>query len=236
VLEESPRAVVRDSLGVGLAVGAYGVAFGAASVAAGLSVLQTSVLSLLAFTGGTQFAVVGVVSGGGTLATALGGGLLLGARNTLYAMRLAPLLRQRGLRRFVAAQGTIDESTAMAVARRDPALARVAFWWTFVAIYVCWNATTLAGAVGAQALGNPAKFGLDAVVPAAFLALLAPRLRNGDERSRDANGADTAPRSRESLRIAAGAALIALVLIPLTPPGVPVLAAAAAVLLAGRLR
>jgi len=236
VLEESPRAVVRDALGVGLAVGAYGVAFGAASVAAGLSVLQTSLLSLLAFTGGTQFAVVGVVSGGGTLATALGGGLLLGARNTLYAMRLAPLLRQRGLRRFVAAQGTIDESTAMAVARRDPALARVAFWWTFVAIYVCWNATTLAGAVGAQALGDPAKFGLDAVVPAAFLALLAPRLRNGDERSRDANGADTAARSRESLRIAAGAALIALVLIPLTPPGVPVLAAAAAVLLAGRLR
>jgi predicted branched-subunit amino acid permease len=124
----------------------------------------------------------------------------------------------------------------MAVARRDPALARVAFWWTFVAIYVCWNATTLAGAVGAQALGNPAKFGLDAVVPAAFLALLAPRLRNGDERSRDASAADTALRSRESPRIAAGAALIALVLIPLTPPGVPVLAAAAAVLLAGRLR
>ena len=211
--------MVRDSLGVGLAVGAYGVAFGAASVAAGLSVLQTCLLSLLAFTGGTQFAVVGVVSGGGTLATALGGGLLLGARNTLYAMRLAPLLRVGGLRRIVAAQGTIDESTAMAVARREPALARVAFWWTFATIYVCWNATTLAGAVGAQALGDPAKFGLDAVVPAAFLALLAPRLRNGEER-----------------RIAAGAALIALVLIPLTPPGVPVLAAAAAVLLAGRLR
>jgi predicted branched-subunit amino acid permease len=258
VLEESRRAVVRDSLGVGLAVGAYGVAFGAASVAAGLSVLQTSLLSLLAFTGGTQFAVIGVVTGGGTLATALGGGLLLGARNTLYAMRLAPLLRVRGLRRFVAAQGTIDESTAMAVSRRDPTIARVAFWWTFAGIYACWNATTLAGAVGAQALGNPAKFGLDAVVPAAFLALLAPRLRKSDERLREeprrraaaapkaraepgvrpsaASGADTALRRRESLRIAAGAALIALVLIPITPPGVPVLAAAAAVLLAGRLR
>jgi predicted branched-subunit amino acid permease len=274
VLEQSRRAVVRDSLGVGLAVGAYGVAFGAASVAAGLSVLQTSLLSLLAFTGGTQFAVVGVVSGGGTLATALGGGLLLGARNTLYAMRLAPLLRERGLRRFVAAQGTIDESTAMAVARRDPALARVAFWWTFTAIYVCWNATTLAGAVGAQALGDPAKFGLDAVVPAAFLALLAPRLRTGDEReetmegnhrkldhramsaraksppaatrpapaarrgSQDAPLAGAAERHirRMNRRIAAGAAVIALALIPLTPPGVPVLAAAAAVLLAGRLR
>lgn len=231
MLEESPRAVVRDSLGVGLAVGAYGVAFGAASVAAGLSVLQTSLLSLLAFTGGTQFAVVGVVTGGGTLATALGGGLLLGARNTLYAMRLAPLLRVRGLRRFVAAQGTIDESTAMAVARRDPAVARVAFWWTFAAIYLCWNATTLAGAVGAEALGDPARFGLDAVVPAAFLALLAPRLRPSRP-----SGADPAARRRGNVRIAAGAALIALILIPITPPGVPVLAAAAAVLLAGRLR
>lgn len=217
MLEENHRGAVRDSLGVGVAVGAYGVAFGAASVAAGLSVLQTSLLSLLAFTGGTQFAVVGVVSGGGTLGAALGSGLLLGARNTLYAMRLAPLLRVRGLRRFAAAHGTIDESTAMAVARRDPALSRVAFWWTFSSIYICWNATTLAGAIGAQALGNPARFGLDAVVPAAFLALLAPRLRAG----------------AAERRIAAGGAVIALVLIPLTPPGVPVLASCAALLLGG---
>jgi branched chain amino acid efflux pump len=220
VLEESRRGVARDSLSVGIAVGAYGVAFGAASVAAGLSVLQTALLSLLAFTGGTQFAVVGVVSGGGTLGTALGGGLLLGARNTLYAMRLAPLLQVRGVRRFFAAQGTIDESTAMALARRDRALSRVAFWWTFASIYLFWNATTLAGAIGAQALGDPAKFGLDAVVPTAFLALLASRLRAG----------------KIERRIAAGAAVIALILIPLTPPGVPVLASSAAVLLAGVLR
>ena len=119
------RAVVRDSLGVGVAVGAYGFAFGAASVAAGLTTLQTCLLSLLAFTGGTQFAVVGVVAGGGSIGAALAGGLLLGARNTLYAMRLAPLLQVRGLRRFAAALGTIDESTAMAVAQpRRPAVAR----------------------------------------------------------------------------------------------------------------
>ena len=220
MLEESRRGVVRDSLGVGIAVGAYGVAFGAASVAAGLSVLQTALLSLLAFTGGTQFAVVGVISGGGTLGTALSSGLLLGGRNTLYAMRLAPLLQVRGVRRFLAAQGTIDESTAMALARRDRALSRVAFWWTFASIYLFWNATTLAGAIGAQALGDPAKFGLDAVVPAAFLALLAPRLRAG----------------KIERRIAAVAAVIALTLIPLTPPGVPVLASSAAVLLGGVLR
>lgn len=203
-------------MGVSIAVGSYGVAFGAASVAAGLSVPQTAMLSLLAFTGGTQFAVVGVVSGGGTLAAALSSGLLLGARNTLYAMRLAPLMRVRGLRRLVAAQGTIDETTAMAVARADPSLARLAFWSTFAGVYVFWNIATIVGALGAQALGDPARFGLDAVIPAAFLALLAPRLRAGlIER-----------------RVAAGAAVIALVLIPFTPPGVPILVSSAALLLA----
>ena len=220
--------MVRDALGVGLAVGTYGVAFGAASVAAGLSVAQTTLLSLLAFTGGTQFAVVGVVSGGGTLGTALSSGLLLGGRNTLYAMRLAPLLQVRGLRRLVAAHGTVDETTAMAVARRDPAQARLAFWSTFAAIYTFWNVATVTGAVGAQALGDPARLGLDAVVPAVFLALLAPRLRRG-ERSGEGAGRPAAER-----RIALGAAAIALVLIPLTPPGVPVLASSAALLLAGR--
>jgi predicted branched-subunit amino acid permease len=211
--------VVRDSLGVGLAVGAYGVAFGAASVAATLSVPQTCLLSLFAFTGGTQFAVVGVISGGGTTAAALGSGLLLGARNCLYAMRLAPTLRVRGPRRLLAALGTIDESTAMAVGQSDPELARVAFWWTFGGVYVFWNLATLLGALGARALGDPGRFGLDAVIPAAFLALLAPRLRSGQiER-----------------RVAVAGALIAVVLIPLTPPGIPILASAAALLLSGRM-
>src|SRR5206468_3328754 len=124
----------------------------------GLSVLQTCLLSLLAFTGGTQFAVVGVVAGGGTLAAALGSGLLLGSRNALYAMRLAPLLRVRGARRLLAALGTIDESTAMAVGQKDEPLARVAFWWTFGSVFVVWNLSTLLGAVGATAIGNPEKF------------------------------------------------------------------------------
>jgi predicted branched-subunit amino acid permease len=214
--ETSRASAIRDSLGVGLAVGAYGFAFGAASVAAGLSVLQTALLSLLAFTGGTQFAVVGVVAGGGSLAAALGSGLLLGSRNTLYAMRLAPLLQVRGLRRLLAAHGTIDESTAMAIAQKSPELSRVAFSWTFGGVFVFWNVATLLGAVGTSALGDPNRFGLDAVVPAAFLALLAPRLRAGAiER-----------------RVALGGAAIALLLIPLTPPGVPVLASCAALLVA----
>jgi predicted branched-subunit amino acid permease len=214
------RGTVRNSLGVSLAVGTYGFAFGAASAAAGLSVLQTCLLSLLAFTGGTQFAVVGVVAGGGTVAAALGGGLLLGARNTLYAMRLAPLLQVRGPRRLLAALGTIDESTAMAVGQPSDELARVAFWWTFGGVWTCWNLFTLLGAAGASALGDPQTLGLDAVVPAAFLALLAPRLWAG----------------AVERRIAVAGAALAAVLIPLTPPGVPVLAATAALLLAGPLR
>lgn len=213
------RSVVRNCVGVGVAVGSYGVAFGAASIAAGLSALQTCLLSLLAFTGGTQFAVVGVIAGGGGIAAALGSGLLLGSRNALYAMRMAPLLGVRGARRLLAAHGTIDESTAMAIGQPAPELARVAFWCTFGSVFVMWNLATLLGAAGATALGDPARFGLDAVVPTAFLALLAPRLRQG----------------RVELRVAAGGALIAAVLIPLTPPGVPVLAATGALVLAGRL-
>ena len=217
---DARRSTIRNSLGVGVAVGAYGFAFGAASVAAGLSVLQSCLLSLLAFTGGTQFAVVGVVAGGGTLAAALSSGLLLGARNTLYAMRMAPVLQVRGVRRLIAALGTIDESTAMAVAQKDTALSRVAFWWTFGGVFVFWNLSTLLGAAGASAFGDPKNYGLDAVIPAAFLALLASRLRDG----------------RIERRVALGGAVIAAVLIPLTPPGVPVLAATAAVLLATTVR
>jgi len=202
---------------VSLAVGAYGIAFGAAAVSAGLSVLQACVLSLAAFTGGTQFAVVGVIAGGGGSGAALASGLLLGSRNTLYGMRLAPLLRVRGLRRMLAALGTIDETTAMAQAQQSPALARTAYWWTFAGVYAFWNLATLLGALAGSVI-DPIRFGLDAVVPAAFLALLGPRLRT----------------SRLDRRIALTGAVIAGLLIPVTPAGVPVLAAAAALLLAVR--
>jgi predicted branched-subunit amino acid permease len=209
------RKAIRSSVTLGVAVGTYGVAFGAASVAAGLSVPQTCLLSLLAFTGGSQFAVVGVVAGGGSAAAALTSGLLLGSRNTLYAMRLAPLLRPRGPLKLLAALGTIDESTAMAIGQPDGRSARTAFWWTFGSVFVVWNLATLLGAAGTNALGDPGRFGLDAVVPVAFLALLAPRLRQG----------------RLERRVALAAAVIAAALIPLTPPGVPVLAACAALLI-----
>ncbi|CAN5249242.1 AzlC family ABC transporter permease [soil metagenome] len=202
------RSVVRDSIGVGVATGAYGVSFGAISVASGLSVLQTCALSLLVFTGASQFALVGVVASGGNPITGAVSALLLGSRNTLYGLRLAPLLGFTGWRRATAAHLIIDESTAMSVVQPDPELARVGFLVTGGSVFVLWNAATFAGAVGSEALGDPRAYGLDAAVGAAFLGLLWPRLSGRTERL-----------------AALFAALLALGLVPLTTPGVPVLAA-----------
>src|SRR5205085_8074976 len=171
---------LRDSLGLGLAVGLYGAAFGAAAVSAGLSPWQASAMSLLMFTGASQFAVVGVLGAGGSALAAVGSALLLGTRNTVYGVRLVPLLAPRGaLRRAATAHWVIDETTALAVSAPDRGLARLAFRAGGGTIFTLWNVTTLVGALGAGALGGTAQAGLDAVVPAAFLALLWPRLRRG---------------------------------------------------------
>jgi predicted branched-subunit amino acid permease len=194
--------IVRDAAGVGVATGAYGLSFGALSVAAGLSLGQTCALSLLMFTGASQFAFVGLV--GGSPAAAVATALLLGARNALYGLRLSALLPRR------AAHLVIDESAAMALRSEAP---RLGFYATGAAVFVCWNLATLLGALAGAALGDPRTLGLDAAAPAAFLALLAPRLRT----------------ARGPASLAAAAALIA---VPLTPPGAPVLIAAAVATLA----
>lgn len=194
-----------------MAVGAYGLSFGAACTAAGLSVPQACCLSLLLFTGASQFALVGVLGAGGSALAAVAGALLLGARNTLYAVRLGALLPVRGPRRLLAAQVTIDESTAMATAA-PPGQSVRAFWATGLSVYVFWNLATLLGALGA-AVVDPARLGLDAAVGAAFLALLAPQVRD-----------------RGTARVALGGALLAAAAVPLLPPGLPVLVAALAVL------
>ena len=204
--------MLRNAVGIGVAVGAYGLSFGAAAVAAGLSTVQACALSLLMFTGASQFAAVGVLGAGGTALAAVASALLLGTRNTLYAVRLSSLVPNRGPRRLLAAQLTIDESTGMATGA-PPALAATAFWATGASIYLLWNLSTLLGALGAARLSDPGVLGLDAVVPAAFLALLWPQLRD-----------------RRPVAVAAGGALLAVAAVPLTPPGVPVLLAGLAVL------
>ncbi|MEV0228929.1 AzlC family ABC transporter permease [Nonomuraea sp. NPDC050786] len=203
-------AAVRDALGVGVAVGLSGVAFGAAAITAGLSVPQACVLSLLTFTGASQFALTGAVGAGGDLVTATLGALLLGGRNTLYGLRLADLLRVRGARRLVAAHGVIDETTAVTLAQPTEEAARTGFTTTFASLYVTWNLTTLAGAYGASSLGDPAALGLDVVGPAAFLAILWPRLAS----------------SAQLRLLAAAGAVIALCATPFLPPGLPVLLSA----------
>ena len=217
----SKRPITSSALGIGLATGAYGLSFGAISVASGLSAIQTQTLSLLMFTGASQFALVGVLGAGGGAIAAVLTAWLLGARNGLYALHIAPTLNLRGLRKPIAAQLTIDESTAMSIAH-EPIVdhSRHAFWATGISVYVLWNIGTLLGALGASAIGDPAMLGLDAAIPAGFLALLWPRLRD-----------------RTAWAIAAGGATIALVLTPLTRSGVPVLASALIAVLAGyRLR
>jgi predicted branched-subunit amino acid permease len=217
--------VLRDAVGLGLAVGLYGVAFGAASDAAGLDLWQTMTLSLVMFTGASQFALVGVLGAGGSALAAVGSALLLGTRNTVYGVRLVPLLRPRGWRRRAGtAHWVIDETTAMSLAAPDRDLARLAFLATGTTIYLMWNVMTVVGALGAAALGGAAQAALDAVVPAAFLALLWPRLRRGF------------PEAAVQRRVALGGAVIALALTPFVPPGVQVIAAVVAVALAGRPR
>jgi predicted branched-subunit amino acid permease len=217
-------ATVRDALGLGLAVGLYGAAFGAAADAAGLNVWQAMTLSLVMFTGASQFALVGVLGAGGSALAAVGSALLLGTRNTVYGVRLVPLLKPQGLRRFGTAHWVIDETTALSLAAPDRGLARLAFLAGGASIYLLWNLTTVAGAVGAAALSGPALAALDAVVPAAFLALLWPRLRKGF------------PEAAVQRRVALGGAVVALALTPIVPAGVQVIAAVVAVALAGRPR
>jgi predicted branched-subunit amino acid permease len=203
----------RDGMALGLAVGTSGLAFGAAAVSSGLSPAQACVLSLLTFTGASQFALAGAAATGG-LAAGVAGAVLLGSRNTLYGLRLSSLLQVRGPRRLLAAHGVIDETTAIALAQPTPVAARAGFRATFATLYLTWNLATLIGAVGAGKLGSPQTYGLDVVGPAAFLALIWPRLRAG----------------RTERGVALLGAAIALAATPFLPPGVPVILAATAAL------
>ncbi|MEZ0578621.1 AzlC family ABC transporter permease [Nocardioides sp. MH1] len=212
------RTVVVDSLGVGVATGAYGVSFGAVATASGLDVWQACALSLLVFTGASQFAFVGVVAAGGAPLTGSLTAVLLGSRNAFYGVALAPSLRLRGWRRLLTAQLVIDESTAMGLGQEDARRTRLAFRLTGWSVFVLWNLMTLVGAVAGEALGDPRTFGLDAAVGGAFLALLWPRLTGWPQRAVAITGA-------------AGATG----LVPWTPAGVPVIVGGAAAVVVGLL-
>ncbi len=213
-------AVLSTSVGVGLATGLYGVSFGALSVAAGLDVWQTQVLSLLMFSGGSQFAFIGIIAASGLGSVAVGAAVvsawLLGIRNGFYAVRMAPILERVGLQKLIPALLTIDESTAVATAQSEKSEQRKGFWFTGLAVFVFWNLATLLGAFLGDAIGDPATWGLDAAAAAAFLGLIWPRLKE-----------------RQSLAVAALSLVVAVILTPSLPAGVPVLVAGAIAIVFG---
>jgi len=198
--------VDRTALSVAFTVGLYGAAFGAAGVTAGFSILQTCLLSILLFSGASQFAVVGIMGAGGSAVSAIATATLLGFRNTLYGLQMAPILKVKGLKRILAAQITIDESTAVATLQENDADRRRGFYVTGIGVFVFWNLFTFLGALGASAIGDPAVWGLDAAVPAAFCGLIWPRLKN-----------------KTHFIVSAVAIAWALLLTPITPAGIPII-------------
>jgi len=198
--------VDRTALSVAFTVGLYGAAFGAAGVTAGFSILQTCLLSILLFSGASQFAVVGIMGAGGAAVSAIATSTLLGFRNALYGLQMAPILKVKGMKRILAAQITIDESTAVATLQENDADRRRGFYITGIGVYIFWNLFTFLGALGASAIGDPSVWGLDAAVPAAFCGLIWPRLKN-----------------KTHFVVSAVAIAWALLLTPITPAGIPII-------------
>ena len=199
-------AVARTSLSVAFTVGLYGAAFGAAGVTAGFTILQTCLLSILLFSGASQFAVVGIMGAGGSAISAIATATLLGFRNALYGLQMAPILKVTGLKRILSAQITIDESTAVSTLQENDVDRKRGFYLTGIGVYIFWNLFTYLGALGASAIGDPAVWGLDAAVPAAFCGLVWPRLKD-----------------KKQFLISALAIVLALSLTPITTAGIPII-------------
>ena len=210
-MSAAARSVVISSLTLSGAVGVFGLSFGVLSVSAGASVAQTCALSLFTFTGASQLSAMSVIASGGAVGAALGGALLLAARNGVYGLALAPFIKGSMRTRIFAAHFVIDETTAMTTAQSEPHLRKIAFWTTGIALFLFWNLGTLIGALIGSGI-DPQKYGLDVAFTAAFVAMLAPHLRSVQGRQAAVLGA-----------------LICLVLIPSAPIGVPILAAGLAV-------
>jgi predicted branched-subunit amino acid permease len=210
VTENAARATISMSLGVAGAVSLYGVSFGALAVASGLDFWQTQVLSLFMFSGGSQFAVIGLVAAGAAAPSIVTAAGLLGIRNGLYAVRMSAIVGAGFWKRLLAGHWTIDESTAVAIAQTDLANQRRGFWLTGGAIFLGWNTMTAVGALVGDALGDPRMWGLDAAAAAAFLGLLWPRIQSG-----------------QPIAIAAVSAVVTVIAVPTVPPGIPILVAAA---------
>ena len=206
------KQVVSTSLSVGVATGLYGISFGAIGVAAGLDVFSVMILSLLMFSGGSQFAFVGVLAAGGAPVTAVTSAWLMGIRNSFYALRLTSVIGPKGLLRLLAAQLTIDESNAVSAAQPESRSQRAGFWLTGAAVFIFWNLATLVGALAGNLMGSVEQWGLDAAAAAAFLGLLWPHLKN-------------------NWQLAVLGGTVAIATTPFLPAGIPILLAAVVALI-----
>jgi predicted branched-subunit amino acid permease len=208
------RAARRQAVSIALAVFPFGLAFGVACTSADLSVWEALGFSSLVFTGASQFAAVSVLSANGAAIAAIAAGVLLSLRSLAYGFVMAPALRGPTWWRALASQLMIDEAMAVGTANDDVALRRYGYLWGGCSVFVTWNLATVAGAALVSSGGEEliSRLGIDATIPAAFLALIWPRLADPVQRA-----------------VAVVGALIALVLIPLAPAGIPILAASLAV-------
>lgn len=212
--------IIRNALSIGIAVATYGVSFGALGTTSGLTVAQTCALSILMFTGGSQFALVSTLASGGTGLSGAMAAILLGTRNTAYSMRMNPLINAKGPLKFLASHLTIDESTAMGLAQNEKSFSgratKLAFWSTGLSVFVLWNLATLIGALAATSIGDPKTLGLDAAIGAGLFALVYPQIQN-----------------RRQLSIALGGALVALTLASFVTPGIPIISASIVAFIGG---
>lgn len=202
-----------------VAVGLFGVSFGVlASASGGMGAIPAVVMSMSTFAGSAQFAAASVLGAGGQPAAAIAAALLLNARYLPIGISVARFLHGGPLARFAQGQLVVDESWAIA-AQGGGGFHGSRLIGAGVVLWLAWVGGTLIGVIGGDALGDPAALGLDAAFPALFLALLVPQLR-----------------SRSAIAAAIGGATIALALVPLTPAGVPIIAAGGAALIGLRRR
>jgi 4-azaleucine resistance transporter AzlC len=208
---------VRDALALAAAIGLVGVSFGALAAAAGVPPVLTVALSVLVFAGGSQFLLVAVLSGGGSVVAAVLGGLLLNARLLPYGLAMAPVIADRWPARLLGAHLMIDEAVAFSRARGTGRRARSAFWLSSVVLFVVWNACAVVGMAIGSAVPDTTVFGVDAAFPAALAALILPSLRRA-----------------ESARVGLVSAVAALAATPVLPAGTPVLVGLVGLVAAGR--
>ncbi|PKW08399.1 4-azaleucine resistance probable transporter AzlC [Streptomyces sp. 1222.5] len=214
-LESGDGSLVRDSSLVWLAGGIVGVSFGAVSVAGGLPVWVPVLMSAIVYAGSAQFSAVGVLlAGGGPVAAAVTG-LLLNTRTAAFSLAVAEIIGSGRATRLLGAHLVTDETVAFALAQSDPVRRRRAFWISGLGLFAVWNVGVAVGALAGSALGDTARYGLDAAFPAVLVALVLPAVR-----------ADAAVR-----RCALLGAAVALAVTPAVPAGVPVLLALAGLFL-----